>query len=142
MRSARLRRRATFSTLSPRASSTTISIRPAARAIRVRPIALSVAASRTNNPVLLVLLLFLAYMLSFLDRQLIALMVDQKVSVWDLEDIGDWWTRADASKIAPIVAVPTTAGTGSEVGRAGVLERGHGHSRRGQRTELQSAPRR
>jgi len=53
--------------------------------------------------------------------KLIALMADQSVSVWDLEDIGDWWTRADASKIAPIVAVPTTAGTGSEVGRAGVL---------------------
>ena len=53
--------------------------------------------------------------------KLIALMADQTVSVWDLEDIGDWWTRADASKIAPIVAVPTTAGTGSEVGRAGVL---------------------
>ncbi|MCF1709128.1 iron-containing alcohol dehydrogenase [Tabrizicola sp. J26] len=53
--------------------------------------------------------------------KMIALMVDQKVSVWDLEDIGDWWTRADASKIAPIIAVPTTAGTGSEVGRAGVL---------------------
>ena len=53
--------------------------------------------------------------------KMIALMVDQKVSVWELEDIGDWWTRADASKIAPIIAVPTTAGTGSEVGRAGVL---------------------
>jgi alcohol dehydrogenase class IV len=53
--------------------------------------------------------------------KMIALMVDQTVSVWDLEDIGDWWTRADAAKIAPIIAVPTTAGTGSEVGRAGVL---------------------
>jgi alcohol dehydrogenase class IV len=53
--------------------------------------------------------------------KLIALMADQTVSVWDLEDIGDWWRRADASVIAPIVAVPTTAGTGSEVGRAGVL---------------------
>jgi hypothetical protein len=53
--------------------------------------------------------------------KMIALMVGQTVSVWDLEDVGDWWTRADASKIAPVVAVPTTAGTGSEVGRAGVL---------------------
>lgn len=53
--------------------------------------------------------------------KLIALMCAQKISVWDLEDVDDWWTRADASKIAPIIAVPTTAGTGSEVGRAGVL---------------------
>ncbi|MEM7300415.1 MAG: iron-containing alcohol dehydrogenase [Pseudomonadota bacterium] len=53
--------------------------------------------------------------------KLVALMAHQSVSVWDLEDIGDWWMRADADKIAPIVAVPTTAGTGSEVGRAGVL---------------------
>ena len=53
--------------------------------------------------------------------KMIALMVDQPVSVWELEDIGDWWTRANADTIAPIVAVPTTAGTGSEVGRAGVL---------------------
>ncbi|MBD8554848.1 iron-containing alcohol dehydrogenase [Rhizobium sp. CFBP 8762] len=53
--------------------------------------------------------------------KLIAFMAEQTRPVWDFEDIGDWWTRADASKIAPIVAVPTTAGTGSEVGRAGVL---------------------
>ncbi|WP_117192467.1 iron-containing alcohol dehydrogenase [Rhizobium terrae] len=53
--------------------------------------------------------------------KLIAFMVGQTRAVWDFEDIGDWWTRADAAKIVPIVAVPTTAGTGSEVGRAGVL---------------------
>ena len=51
----------------------------------------------------------------------IAFMAGQTRPVWDFEDIGDWWTRADASKIAPIVAVPTTAGTGSEVGRASVI---------------------
>ena len=53
--------------------------------------------------------------------KLIAFMAGQTRPVWDFEDVGDWWTRADASAIAPIVAVPTTAGTGSEVGRAGVL---------------------
>jgi alcohol dehydrogenase class IV len=53
--------------------------------------------------------------------KLVALMHGQQVSVFDLEDVDDWWTRADASKISPIIAVPTTAGTGSEVGRAGVV---------------------
>ena len=62
--------------------------------------------------------------------KMIALMAGQTVSVWDLEDIGDWWTRADASRIAPIIAVPTTAGTGSEVGRAGVLTNSATHKKK------------
>ncbi len=62
--------------------------------------------------------------------KLIALMHGQTISVFDLEDIGDWWTRADASKIAPIIAVPTTAGTGSEVGRAGVVTHPQTHEKK------------
>lgn len=64
--------------------------------------------------------------------KMIALMAHQKagLSVWDLEDVDDWYTRADASKIAPIIAVPTTAGTGSEVGRAGVLTNSATHKKK------------
>ncbi|WP_339771818.1 iron-containing alcohol dehydrogenase [uncultured Pseudosulfitobacter sp.] len=53
--------------------------------------------------------------------KVVAFLAGQNRPIWDFEDIGDWWTRADADAIAPIVAVPTTAGTGSEVGRASVI---------------------
>lgn len=53
--------------------------------------------------------------------KMVAFMAGQTRPVWDFEDVDDWWTRADRSAIRPSVAVPTTAGTGSEVGRASVL---------------------
>ncbi len=62
--------------------------------------------------------------------KMIALMHGQSISVFDLEDVDDWWTRADASKISPIIAVPTTAGTGSEVGRAGVVTHPDTHEKK------------
>src|ERR1700730_3279447 len=60
----------------------------------------------------------------------VALMVAQTRPVWDFEDIGDWWTRANTDGIAPVVAVPTTAGTGSEGGRAGVITREDTHEKK------------
>ncbi|MDC2992481.1 iron-containing alcohol dehydrogenase [Pelagibacteraceae bacterium] len=51
----------------------------------------------------------------------IAFMSKQERPLWDFEDIGDWWTRAKSEVIFPIIAVPTTAGTGSETGRASVF---------------------
>jgi len=51
----------------------------------------------------------------------IAFMCNQSRPLWDFEDIGDQWKRADGSKISKIIAVPTTAGTGSETGRASLI---------------------
>ena len=62
--------------------------------------------------------------------KLIAFMKGQARPMFEFEDVGDWWTRADASVIAPIVAVPTTAGTGSEVGRAAVVTNEKTHTKK------------
>ena len=60
----------------------------------------------------------------------IAFLSHQTRSLWDFEDIGDWWTRADSDVIKPIIAIPTTAGTGSEVGRAGVFLNEDSHKKK------------
>jgi len=60
----------------------------------------------------------------------IAFLAHQSRQFWEFEDIGDWWTRADSNVIKPIIAIPTTAGTGSEVGRAGVFLNEDNHKKK------------
>ena len=60
----------------------------------------------------------------------IAFMAGQSRPIWDFEDIGDYWTRANSNGIFPIIAIPTTAGTGSETGRAAVFTKEDTHEKK------------
>ena len=60
----------------------------------------------------------------------IALMSGQKRPIWDFEDVGDNWLRVDPAGVAPIIAVPTTSGTGSEVGRVSVITKEDTHQKK------------
>jgi hypothetical protein len=60
----------------------------------------------------------------------IALMAGQKRPIWDFEDVGDNWLRVDPAGVAPIIAVPTTSGTGSEVGRVSVITKEDTHQKK------------
>jgi len=62
--------------------------------------------------------------------KVVAFMAGQSRPLWDFEDVGDYWTRANPAGIKPVVAVPTTAGTGSEVGRAGVILKEDTHQKK------------